>query len=165
MNSYLRQGDNYQRNQPQSIPSAISPNSESEPTLNLAKTAATALIAKIQPTIKRTSRRTSQNTKVPNKLPRSLLLLPSSIGAPPSSSLYPLSMQLALNGATIMHSPLEDDVGIAADCGFDALELWAAKLDPYLASHTLDDLAATMRDRRIQPWCINSIEDIPFRDH
>src|SRR5207248_1997015 len=78
---------------------------------------------------------------------------------------YPLSMQLALNGATIIHSPLEDDVDIAADCGFDALELWAAKLDPYLASHTLDDLAGTMRDRGIQPWCINSIEDITFRDH
>src|SRR5213079_2444974 len=46
-----------------------------------------------------------------------------------------------------------------------ALEVWAAKLGPYLSSHTLDDLAATMRDRRIQPWCINSIEDITFRDH
>jgi 2-keto-myo-inositol isomerase len=64
-----------------------------------------------------------------------------------------------------MHSPLAGDVDIAAGCGFDALELWAAKLDPYLASHTLDDLAATMRDRGIQPWCINSIEDITFRDH
>jgi 2-keto-myo-inositol isomerase len=73
-------------------------------------------------------------------------------------------MRLALNGATIMPSPLEDDVEISAACGYDALEIWAGKLPAYLAAHTLDDLRARMAELRIVPWCINSIEDITGRD-
>ena len=73
-------------------------------------------------------------------------------------------MKLALNGATIMHSPLGDDVDIAAKCGFDALEIWAGKIDDYVALRTLDELALRMRSLGIVPWCINSIEDITFRD-
>jgi 2-keto-myo-inositol isomerase len=73
-------------------------------------------------------------------------------------------MKIALNGATIMPSPLEDDIVIAAESGFDALEVWAGKLDAYLASHSLDDLAAAFRRAGVRPWCINSIEDITFRD-
>ncbi len=72
-------------------------------------------------------------------------------------------MKLALNGATIMPSPLTDDVEIAAEAKFTALEIWAGKLDAYLQNHTLDDLAHKMRALAIQPWCINSIEDITFR--
>ena len=34
-------------------------------------------------------------------------------------------MKLALNGATIMRSPLDQDVEIAAECGYDAIEVWA----------------------------------------
>ena len=73
-------------------------------------------------------------------------------------------MKLALNGATIMHSPLADDVEIAAACGYDALEIWAGKLPAYLESRTLDDLRERMRALGVVPWCINSIEDITFRD-
>lgn len=73
-------------------------------------------------------------------------------------------MKMALNGATIMRSPLSEDVEIAAECGYGALEIWAGKLDAYLASHTLDDLRAKMRNFGVVPWCINSIEDITFRD-
>jgi 2-keto-myo-inositol isomerase len=73
-------------------------------------------------------------------------------------------MKLALNGATIMRSPIEQDVDIAAECGYDAIELWAAKLDVYAASASLESLAERMRDRAIAPWCINSIEDITHRD-
>jgi 2-keto-myo-inositol isomerase len=73
-------------------------------------------------------------------------------------------MQLALNGATIMRSPLADDIAIAAACGYDALEIWAGKLDAYLASHTLRELRDRLRALGIVPWCINSIEDITGRD-
>jgi 2-keto-myo-inositol isomerase len=73
-------------------------------------------------------------------------------------------MKLALNGATIMPSPLADDVEIAAECRFDALEIWAGKIDDYVASHTLEELAERMRTLDVRPWCINSIEDITFRD-
>jgi 2-keto-myo-inositol isomerase len=73
-------------------------------------------------------------------------------------------MKIALNGATIMRSPLSDDVEIAAECGYAALEIWAGKLDAYLAHHTLDDLRAKLRNLAVMPWCINSIEDITYRD-
>ncbi|HEY8172395.1 MAG TPA: sugar phosphate isomerase/epimerase [Dehalococcoidia bacterium] len=73
-------------------------------------------------------------------------------------------MKLALNGATIMHSPLADDVEIAAECGYSELEVWAGKLDTYLVDHTLEDLRARLHDRGIKPWCINSIENISYRD-
>jgi 2-keto-myo-inositol isomerase len=73
-------------------------------------------------------------------------------------------MKLAINGATIMHSPLADDIEIAAECGFDAVEIWAGKLDAYLADHSLQNLRARMDALGIVPWCINSIEDITGRD-
>jgi 2-keto-myo-inositol isomerase len=71
-------------------------------------------------------------------------------------------MRLALNGATIMPSPLEDDVRIAADAGFDALEMWAQKLPAYLEHHTLEELRDDLAARGLQPWTINSIERITF---
>ncbi len=74
-------------------------------------------------------------------------------------------MKLALNGATIMPSPLEDDVDIAASCGYTALEIWAGKLDAYTTSGSSPEgLADLMRAREIAPGCINSIEDITCRD-
>jgi 2-keto-myo-inositol isomerase len=73
-------------------------------------------------------------------------------------------MQLALNGATIMRSPLEGDIEIAAACGYGALEIWAGKLDAYLSSRNLSDFRAALRAARVAPWCINSIEDITGRD-
>lgn len=73
-------------------------------------------------------------------------------------------MRLALNGATIMRSPLEHDVRIAADCGYTALEVWAGKIPVYERDHTLGQLAESMRARGLAPWCINSIENITHRD-
>lgn len=73
-------------------------------------------------------------------------------------------MKLALNGATIMRSPLDQDAEVAAECGYDALEIWAAKIDAYIERHPLEQLAAKMRALGVRPWCINSIEDITFRD-
>lgn len=73
-------------------------------------------------------------------------------------------MKLALNGATIMNSPLGADVEIAAECGYQALEVWAGKLDAYTKDRPLEELALKMQALNIQPWCINSIENITFRD-
>ncbi|HZP56325.1 MAG TPA: sugar phosphate isomerase/epimerase [Dehalococcoidia bacterium] len=73
-------------------------------------------------------------------------------------------MRLALNGATIMRSPLEQDVALAAACGFSALEVWAGKLHPYLERESVAALAARLREAGVASWSINSIEDITFRD-
>jgi 2-keto-myo-inositol isomerase len=73
-------------------------------------------------------------------------------------------MKLALNGATIMRSPLSRDIEIAAACGYQALEIWAGKLDEFLKLHTLADLREQLRAAGITPWCINSIEDITGLD-
>ncbi len=50
-----------------------------------------------------------------------------------------------INGATTMPYLLEDDIRSAASAGFPLIELWAPKLPPYLAAHTLADLRATLR--------------------
>ncbi|HYM16360.1 MAG TPA: sugar phosphate isomerase/epimerase [Dehalococcoidia bacterium] len=73
-------------------------------------------------------------------------------------------MRLALNGATIMRSSLDDDIEIAAETGFTALEIWAGKLDAYLGQRSIEELAHKLRALAVRPWCINSIEDITFRD-
>jgi 2-keto-myo-inositol isomerase len=73
-------------------------------------------------------------------------------------------MRLALNGATIMQSPLADDVQIATETGFTHLEVWAGKLDVYLKERSLDELSHQMGSLGVRPWCINSIEDITHRD-
>jgi 2-keto-myo-inositol isomerase len=73
-------------------------------------------------------------------------------------------VKLALNGATIMRSPLERDIEIAATWGYAALEIWAGKLAGYLAAHSLTELRPALAAAGINPWCINSIEDITGRD-
>ena len=50
------------------------------------------------------------------------------------------AMQLAFHGATTMPCDLETDVAVTAAAGFGALEVWAAKMDRYLADHSLADL-------------------------
>ena len=71
-------------------------------------------------------------------------------------------MKIGLNGATIMPSPIEDDIAIAAECGFGAIEFWAAKLDAH--GGPLDALGERVRAEGLSPSCINSIEDITCRD-
>jgi 2-keto-myo-inositol isomerase len=73
-------------------------------------------------------------------------------------------VKLALNGATIMRSPLARDVEIAAACGYDALEIWAGKLDEFLKTSTLAGLREVLSAGGVAPWCINSIEGITGLD-
>ncbi len=55
-------------------------------------------------------------------------------------------MKLAFHGATTMTSNLETDVAVSAHAGFKALEVWAAKIDAYLATHSLTDLISLFID-------------------
>src|SRR5687767_10748695 len=72
-------------------------------------------------------------------------------------------MKLALNGATTMKADLTTDIRAASAAGFDFLEIWAAKLREYLASHTTSELKAALAENRIAPYSINSIERVTFR--
>ena len=72
-------------------------------------------------------------------------------------------MLLSFHSATTMTSDLETDVTITANAGFKALELWAGKIDRYLAAHTLADLKGLLANHHVIPLAINSIEFIAFR--
>ncbi len=72
-------------------------------------------------------------------------------------------MRLAFHGATSMTSDLETDIAITARAGFTALEIWAAKIDRYLAGRSLADLEASLMDHGVAPLALNSIESIGFR--
>ncbi len=71
-------------------------------------------------------------------------------------------MKLAFHGATTMTSDLETDIAVSARAGFKALEIWAAKLERYLAAYSLADLQALLWIRH-SPLALNSIEFIAFR--
>lgn len=72
-------------------------------------------------------------------------------------------MLLGFNGATTMKASLPADIAAASAAGFKALEIWAEKLDDYLARHRLDELQALFEKHNLQPASINSIEFITFR--
>jgi 2-keto-myo-inositol isomerase len=72
-------------------------------------------------------------------------------------------MKLAFHGATTMTSDLETDVAVTARAGFQALEVWTAKLDRYLSAHGMDELHALFVEHRVEPLALNSIEFIGFR--
>jgi len=72
-------------------------------------------------------------------------------------------MLLGFHGATTMTSDLETDVTVSAQAGFKALEVWAAKMERYLANHSLDDLKALFVNHSVMPLTLNSIEFIAFR--
>ena len=73
-------------------------------------------------------------------------------------------MRLALNGATTMRADLATDVRAAAEAGFDCLEIWAAKLRKFLAAGSAAELKSLLDEYGVEPYSINSIESITFRD-
>ena len=72
-------------------------------------------------------------------------------------------MILAYHGATSMNSDLETDVKATAKAGYKALELWAAKIDEYLKTNSINDFANLLKSNNVKPASINSIEFIGFR--
>lgn len=73
-------------------------------------------------------------------------------------------MKLALNGATTMRADLATDIRAASAARFDCLEIWASKLRNYLKSHSPAELKALLTGHAVEPYSINSIERITFRD-
>ncbi|HQU83857.1 MAG TPA: sugar phosphate isomerase/epimerase [Pyrinomonadaceae bacterium] len=73
-------------------------------------------------------------------------------------------MKLAINGATTMHADLETDIKAASATGFDYVEIWAAKLREYLKTHSTEDLKNLIKANDLEPYSINSIEHITFRN-
>jgi 2-keto-myo-inositol isomerase len=72
-------------------------------------------------------------------------------------------MKIALNGATTMHADLETDIKAAGVCGYDLIEIWAAKLREFLKTNTVADLKELLDEAGLKPYSINSIEHITFR--
>jgi 2-keto-myo-inositol isomerase len=73
-------------------------------------------------------------------------------------------MKLALNGATTMRADLVSDIRAASAAGFDCLEIWASKLRTFLESNSTAELKSLLDEHRLEPYSINSIERITFRD-
>jgi 2-keto-myo-inositol isomerase len=73
-------------------------------------------------------------------------------------------MKIALNGATTMHADLETDIKAASAAGFDLIELWASKLRKFLQTNTSADLKGLLDEANLEPYSINSIEHITFRN-
>ena len=73
-------------------------------------------------------------------------------------------MKIALNGATTMHADLTTDIEAASAAGYDLLEIWSAKLYEYLKTNTPADLKALLAGHNLEPYSINSIEHITFRN-
>jgi 2-keto-myo-inositol isomerase len=73
-------------------------------------------------------------------------------------------MKLALNGATTMRADLATDLQAARAAGFDYLEIWAAKLRPFLKQRSTAELRDLFSAAGLSPLSINSIEHVTFRD-
>lgn len=63
-----------------------------------------------------------------------------------------------------MHADLETDIKAANAAGFELLEIWAAKLREFLKTKTVADLKTLLDENNLQPYSINSIEHITFRN-
>jgi len=72
-------------------------------------------------------------------------------------------MKLGFHSATTMTSDLQTDVAASAHAGFKSLELWATKVDRFLADHAPADLKALLQHNNVAPMTFNSIEFIAFR--
>jgi 2-keto-myo-inositol isomerase len=73
-------------------------------------------------------------------------------------------MKLALNGATTMRADLAADIRAASAAGFDCLEIWASKLRSFLKTNSTTELKSLLDEHGVEPYSINSIERITFRD-
>ena len=73
-------------------------------------------------------------------------------------------MKLALNGATTMRADLAADIRAAGGAGFECLEIWASKLKVFLKSNSTAELKSLLMEHGLEPYSINSIERITFRD-
>jgi 2-keto-myo-inositol isomerase len=74
-------------------------------------------------------------------------------------------MKTGYNGATAMkYSSLEKDLELTERFGYDYIEIRLSMLEEYLKSHSLGDLKDFFASSHVQPFSINAIEYINFRD-
>jgi 2-keto-myo-inositol isomerase len=73
-------------------------------------------------------------------------------------------MKIAINGATTMHADLATDIKAAGAADFDYIEIWAAKLREFLKTNSVADLKNLIEENNLEPYSINSIEHITFRN-
>jgi 2-keto-myo-inositol isomerase len=73
-------------------------------------------------------------------------------------------MKIALNGATTMRADLETDIKAASSAGFELIEIWASKLREFLKTKSTTDLKRLLEENNLEPYSINSIEHITFRN-
>ena len=73
-------------------------------------------------------------------------------------------MKIALNGATTMRADLTTDIKAASAAGYELIEIWAAKLREFLKANTVADLKSLLTENNLEPYSINSIEHITFRN-
>lgn len=64
-----------------------------------------------------------------------------------------------------MKADLATDINAASAAGFDCLEIWSAKLKTFLQSNSIDELKRLFEAAGIEPYSINSIEHVTFRDN
>ena len=72
-------------------------------------------------------------------------------------------MLLGFHGATTMTSDLQTDVAVSRQAGYRGLELWSAKVDIYLKSHSLAELKALFEENGVAPLSFNALEFVGFR--
>ncbi len=73
-------------------------------------------------------------------------------------------MKIALNGATTMRADLETDIEAASAAGFELIEIWASKMREFLKTRPVADLKRLLEENNLEPYSINSIEHITFRN-
>jgi len=73
-------------------------------------------------------------------------------------------MKIALNGATTMYADLTTDIRAAGAAGYELIEIWSAKLREFLKTNTVADLKNLLTENNLEPYSINSIEHITFRN-
>lgn len=74
-------------------------------------------------------------------------------------------MHACINGATTMPYSLEEDLAAAAQAGFEGVEIWAAKLNTYLESHTVDDLKGLLDHHHLKAASICPYGLVGFSDN
>jgi 2-keto-myo-inositol isomerase len=72
-------------------------------------------------------------------------------------------MYLGLNGATTINANLETDIRVAAEAGYQYLEVWAAKLRDFLERRSLGELRDLIAASGIKPLSINALENVTFQ--
>jgi 2-keto-myo-inositol isomerase len=72
-------------------------------------------------------------------------------------------MLLGLNGATTMKANLVTDIQVAAQAGYDYLEIWTEKLDDFLQHNSIYKLKEMLDESNLKPLSVNSLDDFTFQ--